>query len=419
MNLDKKTNGAWLIHHSNKLQSINGAVEFQGVEFAGKCGSLLSALAADEKSTLDNRRVHAIAKAAKLNVHTDLPAILKKLEERHLVDVCDTGVAVLGLATETVLSHTSDIFQSTAPNEEEQAALYLAEEVSRAPSTEKDLIEKISDTIKLKAAESKALLNKSVELGFVDAQGLDQQTKIYFNGNLFRVENAKKCEAILRSLSQTDRDNMASLEGMLLKKGCMEEIEAKQILGEALFDKLHSIGIFDVNSVSNDKETTYYVTRPGAFGKYGNTISEDAFDLAKALVASLSYGMTKSPHGRGKIRLLNFLIDKLIRGEWLNPNTAAGQDYKILEAKRVVEVKHAHGSMFEMRLLKREVGMHAKKILNFGDTSEDSLPSIPGASVTIYNGPEHCRVLKRKKLNEPDKFTTAALLNDIRTGGLR
>lgn len=419
MAVDKKTEGAWLVHHSNKLQTVTGAVEFQDIEFAGKCGILLSALAADQETSLNTPKVEAIAKAANLNVHTDLPAILKKLKERQLIDRSISGIAVLGLTTQTVLSHTADIFQSTGPNGKEQAAIFLAEETSRAPAVEKQLTEMLADTHKLSKETTRALLEQSVTIGFVDTQPLDASTRLFFNGNLFRVENAKKCESILMSLSTTDRANMESLEQLLLKKGCIEETEARKRLGNSLFDKLHSIGIFDVNGVSNEKETTYYVTRPGAFGKYGNTIAEDALDLAKALVASLSYGMTKSPHGRGKIRLLNPLLDKLLRGEWLNPSTAAGQDYKILELKRVVEVRRAQGSMFRMRLLKREVGLHAKKILNFGDASEDSLPAIPGASVTTYKGPEHNRSLKRKKMTELDKDTTAALLNDIRTGGLR
>jgi hypothetical protein len=129
--------------------------------------------------------------------------------------------------------------------------------------------------------------------------------------------------------------------------------------------------------------------------------------------------MTKSPYGRGKIILLNMLLDKLISGGTLNPSTAAGQDYKILELKGVVEVRPAGGGMFTMRLLKKEVGVHAKRILNFGDASEASLAALPGASVTTYKGPEDNRTIRRKRMTDLDKNATAALLNDIRTGTFR
>ncbi|HWX17519.1 MAG TPA: hypothetical protein VNY07_13115 [Chthoniobacterales bacterium] len=420
MDTDKKTEGAWLIHHSQKLQTVSGAVEFQEIEFAGKCGTLLSALASDSESTLKQRKVQAIAKSAGLNIHTDLPAILKTLTERQLIDQSQAGdVVALGLTTPTVLTHTTDIFRATEPAETEVAAIFLAEETSRAPAVDKDLRDCVSETFELRIDQTEALLARSIEIGFVDAQKVDSGNQLLFNGNLFRVDNAKKIESILLSLSPVDRTNMNELEERLKTKGCVEENLARTLLGNVLFDKLHSIGVFDVSQVSNEAETTYYVTRPGAFGKFGNTIADDALDLAKALVSSLTYGMTRRSASRGRIRMLNALLDKLIRGETLNPSTAAGQDYKILELKGVVEVRPAEGGMFCMRLLKKEVGKYAKKILNFGDASEESLPILPGAAVTAYRGPEHTRGIKRKKLTESQKSTTAELLHQIRTGNIR
>lgn len=408
--------GAWIIHHANKLQTVAGAIDFQEIDFAGKCGLLLSALAADNQASLPKKKVEAIAKAAKLNIHTDLPAVLDKLKDRQLIDKTDNGVEVLGLTTQAVLSHTSEIFHSTDPNVKEQAVIHLAEQTSRTPIVEAELAKWIADIYKISRIETSGLLDASTTIGFVDTESVDGQTRLFFNGNLFRVDNAKKCEAILTSLSAIDRAAMQELEEILLKKGCIEELAARKILGDKLFDKLHSIGIFDVNAVNNDKESTFYITRPGAFGKFGNTLAEDALDLAKAFVSSLTYGMTKSTYGRGKIRLLNKLLDKLIRGETLNPSTAAGQDYKILELRGVVEVLPAGRGMFTMRLLKREVGLHAKQILNFGDVSEASLQTLPGASVITYVGPEDNRTVKRKVMTDLDKSAAAELLNDIRTG---
>ena len=417
--MDKKTEGAWIVHHASKLQTVSGEIDFQELDFAGKCGVLLSALAADSQSTLPTKKVEAIAKGAKLNVHTDLPAILTKLERQQLIETSASGVEVLGLTTSAVLSHTSDIFQSTEPSLKQSAAIAISEETSKTPVLDSDLKRWTSDTFHLAAADATSLLDSAATIGFIDSQALDAQKRLFFNGNLFRVDNAKKCEAILNSLSAADKTNMQEVEALLLKKGCIEEDEAKSILGSTLFDKLHSIGIFDINSVNNDKETTYYITRPGAFAKYGNTLATDALDLAKAFVASLTYGMTKSAYGRGKILMIRKLMDKLIRGETLNPSTAAGQDYRILELRGVVEVRPADQGMFTMRLLKKEVGEHAKAILLSGDASTASLPSLPGASLVNYTGPEENRSLKRKRMKPLDKTAAASLLNDLRTGAFR
>lgn len=418
--LDKKTQGAWIVHHSNKLQSVAQTIEFQEIDFAGKCGVLLSALAADTQSNLTKKAVDGIAKAAKLNIHTDLPAILGKLKERQLVDVAQNGsVEVLGLTTSSVLSHTTDIFESTEPSPKEKAALGLSEETSKSPESESALKQWASDKFQLTKDQSSQLLDASATIGFVDVERADAGERLFFNGNLFRVENSKKIASILASLKPADRQSMQEVEDTLIQKGCVEEPIVRKMLGDQLFDKLHSIGVFDVSAVNNDTETSYYITRPGAFGKYGNLVANDAFDLAKAFVASLTYGMTKSVHSRGKIKLLNLLLDKLIRGEELNPSTAAGQDYKVLEMKGVVQVTPAGGGMFRMRLLKKEVGKLAKQILNFGDASEASLTALPGASVTSYQSPEVNRSIKRRDMAELDKSATAALLRDIRTGAFR
>ena len=417
---DKKTQGAWLVHHFNKLQGVAQTIEFQEIEFAGKCGVLLSALAADKQSSLDKKAVEGMAKAAKLNVHTDLPAILNKLKDRQLVDVSQTGaVEVLGLTTSSVLSHTADIFESTEPNPKEQAALQLSEETSKSPESESKLKQWISDKFQLTQDQSSQLLDASAAIGFVDSEHAEANERLFFNGNLFRVDNSKKIAAILDSLKPADRKLMQEVEALLIQKGCVEEPEVRKMLGDQLFGKLQSIGIFDVSSVNNNTETCFYVTRPGAFGKFGSVIANDAFDLAKAFVASLTYGMTRSVSSRGKITLLNFLLDKLIRGEELRPSTAAGQDYKVLEMKGVVKVTPAGGGTFKMRLLKREVGELAKRILNFGDASEASLTALPGASVISYQSPEVNRSIKRRSLPDVDKSATATLLRDIRTGAFR
>jgi hypothetical protein len=34
--IDKKTNGAWLVHHANKLQQVTGVISYDNVLVAGK-----------------------------------------------------------------------------------------------------------------------------------------------------------------------------------------------------------------------------------------------------------------------------------------------------------------------------------------------------------------------------------------------
>jgi len=89
----------------------------------------------------------------------------------------------------------------------------------------------------------------------------------------------------------------------LQETGCLPLETVNRILGQDLFARLHSIGLFDVSVVGNDQGKSYFVTRPAAFSKFSNSIADDALDLAKALVASLTYGMTVSSYYRGRIQM--------------------------------------------------------------------------------------------------------------------
>jgi hypothetical protein len=219
----------------------------------------------------------------------------------------------------------------------------------------------------------------------------------------------------LDSLSATDKINLREVEHLLTSLGCVEKSAVTKMLGVGLFHRLHSIGVFDVSAVSNNEEEIEYVTRPGAFSKYSN-FTGDAFDLVKAFVSSLTYGMTRSYYSRGRIRSLDALLQALIDGRELKPTTAAGQDYKILEMRNVIAVRSTGSGMFRMRLLKKEVGEMALTILRQGDISEQSL-ELPGASIINYNRPEDTRICIRKTVGVNDKLATE-VLNNIRMGKL-
>lgn len=125
---------------------------------------------------------------------------------------------------------------------------------------------------------------------------------------------------------------------MIQSKGCVDVTTAKNIVGDKLFEKIHSIGLFDFNVVCNNAEEVGFLTLPAAFSKYSNSMLEDAFDLAKAFVASLTYGITKSYYERGQISDIGALLRTLINGQAIGPVNAIGQDYKVLEIKGVVKI---------------------------------------------------------------------------------
>ncbi|MCC4229632.1 hypothetical protein [Zunongwangia profunda] len=414
--MDNRQNGAWLLHHTNKLQNVTKINNFENLYFAGKCGILLSALSESEnESKILNSKVEIIAKASGINTVFELPLILTKLKDQHLIDFDLNGnVAVLGVTSSTVLTYTNNIFQERSPSSQEKASLELSELTSKAPLDKNLVSEYISDTYKLSNPETEDLLNDSEQIGFIDHEVIENNDKLYFNGNLFRKGELNKIDKVLQSLTSEEIRKQNEFSQLLDLKGCILLSNGKTILGEKLFNKLHSIGFFDVNSVSNEQETSYFITRPSSFCKYGNPFTEDALDLAKAFVTSLAYGMHQSTSGRGKIKMLDALLKKLIAGYWVGPASAIGQDYQVLEYKRVVEIAQSgKEGQFKMRLLKKDIGEIALKVLEQGNASEEIL--LNGSKVTTYTNPENNREILRKKQNSESKRDMVNTLRSLRT----
>lgn len=337
--MDKKTQGSWLIHHTNKLQSITNQQGYEKTFVAGKAGILLSAISADKQSRIERDRLDVLAKAANVNVMMELPTLLKVLETHAYISIGTTGgVDVLGVTSASVLQNTSDIFSNLAPTPIESAAIELAEMASLAPVKATDAVEELADKFKLKKNDADQLLFESDQIGFVDTEKYDDGTCILFNGNLFRRNATQKIKTILDSLSQQEQQALSEFTDILKRKACIDVDTATKILGKPLFNKTSSIGLFDISIVSNNSSNTGFVTLPSAFSKFSSSMIDDAFDLAKAFLSSITYGITKSSHSRGKIQMVDALLSALVRGDSVGPVTAIAQDYRVLELKGVVAV---------------------------------------------------------------------------------
>ncbi len=418
--MDKKTKGSWLIHHTNKLQKFSSQRDYERIFLAGKAGILLSAISADQQRSLSRERVEALAAAASINSLFELPQLLQTLADRQLIDTSANGIAVLGVSTVTTLQHTADIFDALTPTNVEQAALILSEQASLMPISKREALESFGDTFRTTNTQTDKMVADAETIGFVDSEELSTGETLLFNGNLFRQDNPAKIKRVLDALAPGEQRSLNDLTSQLQRQACIELSEARLILGEPLFNKVMSIGLFDVNVVSNTQEETGFVTLPSAFRKYSSSMVEDAFDLAKAFVSSITYGMTKSTYARGKIELVDVLLSTLVRGEPVGPVRAIAEDYKILELKGVVRVQQGSkkgrvGPM--LYLLKREVGELALQVIRKGDVSEHSLDVLPSAAVTRYSGPEDNREKVRRKQRAADPTATNDILRVLRSGG--
>jgi hypothetical protein len=418
--IEKRARGAWAIHHAQKTAAtVNGSAEFSALDTAGKAASLLSQLAASDQITIEKTRVDALAKAAGLNARLEVPALLDLLEGRRLISRSSRGdVEILGLSSSATVGHAADLFDDLDPTEEERAAIALSEVTSSAPQSAARVVEFIGDEFKLSKPARDNLIERSEVFGFVDAEGAGAD-KLFFNGNLFRRDNLAKTARVLGSLSSQESALITSIDQMLASKGCMPVGDVEHKLGLKLFEKLMAAGMYDVNMVANNSGEFGFVTRPSAFHKFNDPVADDAFDLAKALVAALTFGMTQSESGRGKIEMIGALLRKLISGGIVGPATAIGEDYRVLEHKGVLKLTPGPKYGFLMKLLKKDVGEMALAVLTTGDTAADVVDRpLPGV-LNGYTGPERTRSqFRNKKQTPPSRKDTFDVLSALRTGGL-
>lgn len=199
--MDNKTQGAWIIHHTRKLQSVTSQ-DFDQLAFAGKCGLILSGIAASFQTTMTRSRVEALSKANGISPRLELPVVLDELERQRLIQQGTDAVEVLGLSTHSVLDHTSLIFRDGSPAPEEQAVIDISEIVSESPIEENELIQYTGDAFKLLKSDAKDLMAKGEGIGFFDAENNSCGERLVFNGNLFRTESISKISAVMKTMNQ-------------------------------------------------------------------------------------------------------------------------------------------------------------------------------------------------------------------------
>ena len=419
-NNQKEVKGAWIIHHGRKLVlNANGPAEFPALDEAAKTATLLAKLGQADQINIPRYKVRAIAKASGLNPRHELEGLLQVLERKRLIEQSTDEISVLGVTTIGALGHAVDIYEDAEPTSDEHASLDLAEMASVVPVRRTDISEQIGDLHQLTQADVSDFLDRAEAIGFVDKEG-NGEDRLLFNGNLFRRESVVKTRRVLASLKPAEENLMQEISQELSRLGCLPIERVEKVLSRPLLEKLVAAGVYDLNEVTNEQGSHVYVTSPSAFHKFVDPMVDDCFDMAKSLVAALTYGQTSRPSSQGKIIMLTALLEKLIDGREVGPATAIGQDYRVLEVNRVIELRQdiTHSDRFFMKLLKREVGQMALHVLTQGDAHAQTLIDLPSAPMEGYVGPEQSRMSVRLQQTPMSKRTTRNILEAVREGRL-
>ena len=413
----KEARGAWIIHHGRKLMlDVLAPAEFPAIDEAAKTATLLAKLGQARQIRIPMNEVRAVATASGLNP-LELKGLLQVLETRRLIEHSNDEISVLGVTIASSLAHAADIFEDAGPKQFERASISLAEIASAAPIHREVASEQIGDLHHLTSDEVSDFLDRAEAIGFVDKEGHGNDC-LLFNGNLFRRESVVKTQKVISSLDARAEKAIRQIDQELSASGCLKLSYVERVLSEALTKILVEAGVYDLNQVRNESGIHGYITSPAAFHKFVDPMVDDCFDMAKSLVAALTYGMLSRPAHQGRITMLPALLRKLISEEEVGPATAIGRDYRVLEVEHVVRLRRdpKYSNLFHMKLLKKEVGELALHVLTQGDAHEQGLIHLPGAPMSGYVGPEGSRVSLRRKENPASKQTTRDILEAVRGG---
>jgi len=425
--MDKTTKGAWLLAQSKSLDAMTGAgaARLENISYAGRIGRLYNLLrrnrANEPNPTIEPAMVRRICQ---LN-NIDRPSRetgLKVLKDAGRIDVAkNEAVSVLGATSRAVLEVTAEIFADANPTLDEETVLELSERVAEKPVERREAAEFVGDLCKISSSRASALIDLCKSTAIVD-EATDRDRAILFNSNTFRDgQYARKAHLMLDALNSTDRARLSEVQDKLRCKGMLSDEDVRKILGDDLYKRLISVGLFDRIEVSNPTEAVGYITSPNDFQKYGRPFEEDPIDDAKALLASMTYGRTRSHEYRGRITLPAALLRALIAGREVGGESgvrAIGEDYKELEARQVVKVtpRPRNPDRYTFHLLKKDVGELALTIVRGGAAAQEAM-LLDGSAATAFKGPHKVRTEVREKNSISDKRFVAEALDRLRSGG--
>jgi len=379
--MDKLTKGTWIVntikHLSEFKQDVPELNYYEATEQAGKAGALLGRLVADKQEIIPYEKVKIFARLSSIT-SGELINYLDILRDSEKIDytVDENGkpkeIEVYCFSVKEALETVSTIYDNLDPKEEEQASLKGLDYTFELPRVSDELIDYLTrNGITEECAQTTIDLQKGFNLVKVSGEGSDQvlYNEYCFKGDPQRIKKA------LSALKNDERDMVQEVLDLVSKNPGFLIEDIPPTIKPDIVTMMEGIGLLDGITVESPIGSAIFLTTPHLRGQgIGSfSLSEDVFHKAKILLSCLRFGQRKSSSGRGKIstleKMLN-IVNKLLRGEWVGPATAIGQDYKLLEFDGVIQTKPAVPYGYLMKLRQREVGELVRQMIIYNKVNE-------------------------------------------------
>lgn len=430
--MDSLEKGSWIINtikHTAEVRTDTVELnELSKTERAGKAGILLGKLLVDNQEIISGEKLNIFARTANISLDAvkTYADILKKFGQvDYKVDKFDnvSELEIYCLSSEDAIQTVSEIFDYYEPNEIECGNLVSLKRTFDLPHTEDELLNYLTNEARFSEKNAKEIIELETTFSLIKKEKLGEKN-IFYNEYAFASDGNKIAKAVASLSPGQQNDVKFVMEEIKNSQGYLQENLITKVNPD-IINMMEGVGLIDGVSVNSDFGEAVFYTTPQLVGPgiRNWNISTDVFNHAKLLLSSLRYGEYKSVASRGAIytssKMLN-IINKLIRGEWVGPCTAIGQDYKLLELDGVISVK-PYGGMFKMKLRQKEVGKLVKQMLEYNMILLDDCVKdidIFNNLPTTFISPEERRKTIQAKRTVPVKKIQEKFIDSIRTGGV-
>ena len=430
--MDKLTKGTWIVntvkHLAELKQYTTELTFFEATEQAGKAGAFLGRLVADKQEIIPFANAKIFARQSSISP-AELNTYLQHLKHAEKIDFSVDAmgrpkeIEVYCFSGKEALETVSSIYDELDPQDEEQASLIGLNETFQLPRYPAELKEYLTKKgVSEEAASTTISLQQT--FGLVKASGEGQDTVLYneysFSGDPQRVVKA------LSSLEDEERNMVLEIQRLVSDTPGFLVENIPTSIKPHIVQMMEGVGLLDGITVQSAIGSATFLTTPQLRGQgLGSfSLSEDVFHKAKILLSCLRFGQTKSSWGRGRIstldKMLN-IINKLLRGEWVGPATAIGQDYALLEIDGVIQTRPQRAYGFEMKLRQHEVGELVRQMITYNKLAIEAESNIEDL---LQHKPSGCIIPETRKNEIVAKSTAPVeamrnkLLMTLRTGGV-
>lgn len=429
--MDKLEKGSWIVNTIKHTTGVRtDTVELNALEVterAGKAGILLGKLLVDKQEIITGKKLSVFARTANISpdaVRTYAEILKEFGQVDYKLDKFGnvSELEIYCLTTEAAIKTVSDIFDYYEPDEIETGNLENLKTTFEFPASREEILNNLTRENGISEENVNEILALESAFSLIKKESIDN-SDIYYNEYAFSDDGSKIARAIA-SLPAAERNDVNFvMEQVKQSQGLLADNLTSKI-NPSIIHMMEGVGLLDGITVNSDFGKATFYTTPQLIGPGIGAwkISTDVFNHAKLLLSSLRYGEYKSVSSRGAIytssKMMN-IVNKLLRGEWVGPCTAIGEDYKLLEFDGVIEVQPING-MYRMKLRQMEVGKLVKQMLEYNMVVNDSVNEIDVFNnlPTNYMSPEERRKVIQAERTVPVKNIQEKFIASIRTGGM-